>query len=227
MRRIVSWTLLATLLVGCSDDTSTPGTADLALRDGISSGDAQKPGGEGPKPGDLGRREYLPPPPPGDGGAGECEGLGNKLRLSFVVKMLELTSTDVTLVKGAKGVIGFTGSTVDGAYSFWFGRDGDPAAAAFDTSKVYFVTAAPYHLRLELWPKGSGATCASSSKCDTYYAVNGVLKIVTTTAPTAGTFQVSSVVYQKDCWKDQPSGPPDVSKCSIVGGTLYGCFKVD
>lgn len=219
--------VLAVTLVACSDDTGTPGAGDLAPGRDTASVDGRKPG-DGKKVGDLGQREYIPMPPPGDGGAGECEGMGNKLRLSFVVKQLDLTSTDVTAVKGSKGVIGFSGSTSDGVHRFWFGRDGDPGEAAFDSAKVYFATTLPYHLRLELWPKGAGATCAAAgATCDTYYALNGVLKIVTVTAPTAGTFQVSSVVYQKGCWKEQPSGPPDVSGCSIVGGTIYGCFKVD
>jgi len=219
------------LLVGCSDDTGTPGAGDLGPADApVASGDGQKPGGDGQKPvvDHAQPREYIPMPPPGDGGAGECEALGNKLRLSWPVKSLDLTSTDVTAVKGGKGVIGFTGSTTDGAYRFWFGRDGAPDEAAFDAVKVYFATTLPYHLRLELWPKGAGASCAAAaSTCDTYYVLNGVLKIVTVTAPTAGTFQVSSVVYQQGCWKEQPSGPPDVSGCSIVGGSVYGGFKVD
>ncbi len=226
-RRSVLLVGLGFLAASCSDDTGTPGTGELGPGRDLASVDGKQPGGDGKKPtGDLGQREYIPMPPPGDGGAGECEGLGNKLRLTFVVKQLDLTSTDVKLVKGSQGVIGFSGSTSDGK-SFWFGRDGDPNAAAFDASKFYFVTAAPYHLRLELWPKGSASCAAAGAGCETFYVLNGVLKVVTTTAPTAGTFQVSSVTTQSGCWKDQPSGPPDISKCSIVGGTIYGCFKVD
>jgi hypothetical protein len=217
-----SWVaLLCALGAGCDD---SGGGVDLGRRD-APSGDVRV---DGRRADGTARQEASAPREAGwlDGGAGECEGVGNKLRLTFVLKSLELTSTDVKLASGAKGVIGFQGTTSDGK-SFWLGRQGAADDGAFAESKSYDAGRPPYHMQLQLWPTSSGTTCSGSSKCETYYGLNGNWKIITTTAPTAGIYVISAITDQLSCWVDKPSGPPDISKCLIVGGTIYGCFKVN
>ena len=220
--RIV-WLLCGLGLIGGLACDGGPGKTELG------------PGGDGGR--DLvhdGRRdgptqptEARPPIEAGklDGGAGECDGIGNKLRLTFYIKSLELTATDVQPVKSSKGVIGFTG--VADSQRFWFGRYGAPDDGAFSEAKSYDASRPPFHMLLQLWPASSGSACQGNSACEIYYGVNGTWKIATTTAPTAGTYILSAITQQEGCWKDKPSGPPDISGCPIVGGTIYGCFKVN
>jgi hypothetical protein len=215
--------LLCALGAGCNDSGSG---VDLGGRDGPKA-DTRRI--DGRRVDGSGKHEAgWPPREAGwlDGGAGECEGVGNRLRLTFVLKSLELTSSDVKLASGAKGVVGFTGTTSDGQ-SYWIGRQGATDDGAFSESKSYDASRAPYHMQLQLWPSSSGSTCNGNAKCETYYGLNGNWKIITSTAPTAGIYIIGAITDQLGCWVEKPSGPPDLSKCLIVGGTIYGCFKVN
>lgn len=160
-----------------------------------------------------------------DATAGECEVLGNKLRLTMKVSNVDLTSTDPQKVTGPTGVVGFTG-TAEG-YRYFLGRHGEQKDGAFTEARAYSASQYPYHLLLQIWPSSSGAACEGNSQCETYFGLSGEWLIVTVTAPTSGTFIVGNLTHDANCWAERESGPPDISKCSIIGGTAYGCFKVD
>jgi len=110
---------------------------------------------------------------------------------------------------------------------FWLGRDGEAADGSFGEARSYDASRSPYHLRLERWPAGSGASCASSPSCETTYGLNGTWIVRSVTAPASGTFIFSALTHDKGCWVEQPGGPPDLGKCTLLGGSAYGCFKVD
>ncbi len=215
--------LASALLPACSDDSTPPPRGELSATEaGPGDGPRAERGREG---GAVDSRRLEAQPPRDQGIFTECDAQGNRLRLTFVVKGYDLTSTDVKAATSSKGIIGFTGTA--STWSFWLGRAGEPTAGAFDHSGVYHATTAPYHLLLQLWPTSSGSQCAGNSKCESYYGLNGDWLILTDKAPTAGTFLISSLTTQQGCWVEQPSGPPDTKGCSIVGGTLFGCFKVN
>jgi len=211
-----------TACVACGGDSGKPdlGQGGDGARDLARDGRRDKPSTP------LEASQPFEARPPGDSGAGECDGFGNKLRLSYQVKSLELTATDVQPVKSSAGVIGFTGASTDGQ-RFWLGRYGAPEAGAFSEAKSYDASRPPFHMLLQLWPASSGSACQGNSACETYYGLNGTWLIATTTAPTAGTYNLSAITQEEGCWKDKPSGPPDWTGCLLVGGNIYGCFKVN
>ena len=80
-------------------------------------------------------------------------------------------------------------------------------------------------MRLQRWPASAGASCGGS-QCETYYGLNGQFVIATPKAPTQGTFSISAITNVAGCWVEQPSGPPDLKSCPLLGN-LHGCFKVN
>jgi hypothetical protein len=217
MRRASSLLVLL-LLAGCnSGDTPNP-----------PGPDGTKPG-DGPRPGAEHRLSDLPrfePLPPGELGFGGCQQVGNHVQLAVNgVIQFTIDATEVKTESGSAGVIGFSGTAPDG-YRFWLGRDGDPGAGAFDHAGSYSAAQAPYHMRLQRWPTSAGATCTGSS-CETYWGLNGQWTINTPKSPTDGRMNISAITNVQGCWVEQPSGPPNLKSCPLVGNTLYGCFKVN
>jgi hypothetical protein len=92
---------------------------------------------------------------------------------------------------------------------------------------MYQATQAPYHVMLQRWPQASGASCTGNPQCQTFYGLNGHLKLEYVNAPAQASFNISLIVTEKNCWVEQESGPPVTSGCAVIGGNFYGCFKVN
>ena len=214
------WLALAALLVSCGGGNPPPAGSDRNVGERGTALDGRRS-----RDGNAVDLRQLEPRPPGEFGAGGCDQPGNHLQLRYLVQQFDLNATEVKVESGAKGIIGFSGTTLDG-YRFWFGREGSPDAGAFTDAKTYFATTPPYHMLLQRWPVGSGASCNGNAACETYYGLNGIFTFVTVKAPTAGSFNISQIVRQPSCWEEQPSGPPKLT-CAPVGGNVYGCFKVN
>jgi hypothetical protein len=151
-----------------------------------------------------------------------CEGTQSVLVIQYPEAGIDLVAVDPEVKTNSKGVVAFTGTSTDGT-AFWLGRDGDFSDGAFQESKSYDAAYYPYHMVLDVWPAG-GDDCEGNPKCETYYGLSGTWNVKTVAVKFSGTFEISTITQQENCWTDD--GPADPAGCPLEPGTVSGCFVI-